>query len=273
MKTFAPHLTDFYKTGHIRQYPEGTEYVYSNFTCRSDKWASVLKDFDHKVVFFGLQGACQWLLIDLWNDTFFKIPKEEAVQKYKKRMDGSLGPGAVSTEHIAALHDLGYLPVLIKALPEGSRINIRVPMLTIINTLPEFYWVTNYLETQLSAVLWKTITSATIAFEYRRLFEKYAEETGGDNNFIPFQGHDFSFRGMSGIEDAITSGAGHLLSFKGTDTIPAIDYLEDYYFGEGEFIGGSVPASEHSVASCSILEAVAAFEKGEEWNGFKLENL
>jgi len=247
IKMFAPHLTDFYKTGHIRQYPEGTEYVYSNWTCRSDKWANVLPDFDHKVVFFGMQGVCKWLLKDLWNETFFNLPKEEAVAKYKKRMDSALGTGAVPVEHIAALHDLGYLPVLIKALPEGSRVNIRVPMFTIVNTLPEFYWVTNYLETQLSAVLWKPVTSATMAYEYRRLLEKYAEETGADKGFIDWQGHDFSFRGMSGLEDAITSGAGHLLSFKGTDTVPAIDYLEDYYYGTQTFIGGSVPATEHSV--------------------------
>ena len=246
IKMFAPHLTDFYKTGHIRQYPKGTEYVYSNWTCRSDKWASTLPDFDHKVVFFGLQAACRWLLIDLWNETFFKLPIEEAIFKYKKRMDSSLGPDAVSLKHIAKLHDLGYLPVLIKALPEGSRVNIRVPMFTIVNTLPEFYWVTNYLETQLSAVLWKPVTSATIAFEYRRLLEKYADETGASKEFISWQGHDFSFRGMSGLEDAITSGAAHLLSFTGTDTIPAIDYVEQYY-GSDKLIGGSVPATEHSV--------------------------
>ncbi len=247
IKMYAPHLTDFYKTGHIRQYPPGTQYVYANWTCRSDKWAHVLKDFDHKVVFFGLQGVCQWLLKDLWDNTFFKIPKEEAVAKYKKRMDTSLGTGAVSTDHIAALHDLGYLPVCIRALPEGSRVNVRVPMYTIVNTLPEFYWVTNYLETQLSCVLWGQVTSATIAYEYHRLLKRYANETGSAMPFIFWQGHDFSFRGMFGLEAAITSGAAHLLSFTGTDTIPAIDYLEDYYYGSQVLIGGSVPATEHSV--------------------------
>jgi nicotinamide phosphoribosyltransferase len=244
---FPAHATDFYKTGHIRQYPKGTQYVYSNFTCRSDKWASVLPDFDHKVVFFGLQGVCQWLLRDSWNREFFDRPKDEVIFKYKRRMDSALGVGAVDISHMEALHDLGYLPVRIKALPEGSRVDIRVPLWTITNTLPEFYWVTNYLETQLSAELWKPITSATVAYEYRRLFERYAKATGG-GAFLPFQGHDFSMRGMSGIWDATQSGAGHLLSFKGTDTISAIDYLEDYYLGGlSSFIGGSVPATEHSV--------------------------
>jgi len=244
---FPPHATDFYKTGHIRQYPEGTEYVYSNWTCRSDKWAQVLPDFDHKIVFFGLQGVCKWLLIDLWNDNFFHQPKEVVLDKYKRRMDAALGSGAVGTEHISALHDLGYLPVRIKALPEGSRVDVRVPMWTIVNTKPEFFWVTNYLETQLSAELWQAMTSATTAYEYRRLFEKYAETTGANKDFIPWQGHDFSFRGMSSIGSAVQSGAGHLLSFKGTDTISAIDYLDEYYESKWSLIGGSVPATEHSV--------------------------
>ena len=248
MRIFPPHATDFYKTGHIRQYPPGTSLVYSNFTCRSDRLAPVLPDFDHRVVFFGLQGLVQWLLVDAWRDEFFRKPKAEVVARYKRRMDASLGEGAVDVSHIAALHDLGYLPLLIKALPEGSRVDMRVPLLTIVNTHPDFYWVTNYIETQLSAELWKPITSATIAHEYRRLFARYAALTGTDPATLPWMGHDFSARGMSGIADGASSGAGHLLSFFGTDSIAAIDYLEDFYpDDEPGLIGGSVPATEHSV--------------------------
>lgn len=247
MRIRPQNATDFYKTGHIVQYPDGTKLVYSNFTCRGDKYANVLPGFDHKVVVIGLQGICKWLLRDLWDEQFFKQPKDKVVAHYKRRMDTSLGPDAVNCDHIAALHDLGYLPVLIKALPEGSRADVRVPMWTIRNTIPEFYWVTNYLETQLSAEQWKPITSATTAYEYRRLLDRYAEETGAPPEFVLWQGHDFSARGMSGIYDGAQSGAGHLLSFFGTDTIAAIDYLEDYYGGESTFIGGSVPATEHSV--------------------------
>ena len=180
MRISPLHATDFYKTGHIRQYPPATSLVYSNFTCRSDKLAEVLPDFDHKVVFFGLQGLTQWLLIDAWNDEFFRKPKEEVVGAYQRRMDLSLGKGAVDVSHVAALHDVGYLPLRIKALPEGSRVPMRIPLLTVVNTHPDFYWVTNYIETQLSAELWKAVTSATIAYEYRRLFARYAERTGAD---------------------------------------------------------------------------------------------
>ena len=221
--------TDFYKTGHNFQYPDGTEEVYSNFTPRSDRLAPVLREhFDGKIVWFGLQGFIKTFLIDLWKRNFFDLPKEEVVARYKRRLDTSLGPDAVSMQHIEDLHDLGYLPIRIKALPEGSRVNMRVPTMTIRNSGGKrFRWVTNYLETVISNELWKSATVATIAYEYRRMFERYAERTGAPKEFIAWQGHDFSARGMSGYMDAMSSGAGHLLSFCGTDTIYAIDYVED----------------------------------------------
>ena len=164
-------------------------------------------------------------------------------------MDNYLGKDAISCEHVAELHDLGFLPIKIKALPEGTLVPIGVPPLTIVNTMPKFFWLTNYFETLMSNILWKPITSATTAFQYRKKFEEYAEKTGYDKSFIQWQGHDFSFRGMSGIEDALISGAGHLLSFTGTDSIPTIDFHEMYYNADSdkELIGGSVPATEHSV--------------------------
>jgi nicotinamide phosphoribosyltransferase len=247
MKIFPPHAVDFYKTGHIKMYPDKTESVYSNFTARSDRLAKMLPDFDHKVVNFGLQGVIKWMIIDVWNRDFFQRPKEEVLKKYKRRMDKSLGQGAVGTDHIEALHDLGYLPLHIKALPEASRVNIQVPLFTVINTHPAFGWLTNYMEDILSAECWKSITVATLAYEYRRLLERYASLTGSPQEFVAWQGHDFSMRGMSGIHDAAKSGAAHLLSFTGTDTVPAIDYLEDYYGAADEFVGGSIPATEHSV--------------------------
>lgn len=237
---------DFYKADHRRQYPVGTEYVYANFTPRSSRLARMLPDFDDKVVFFGLQGFIKHFLIDTWNEGFFQQPKDKVVAAYKRRMDSSLGEGAVSVDHIEALHDLGYLPLRIKALPEGSRVNMRVPVLTVINTDPRFFWLTNYIETVLSAELWKSCTTATIAYEYKRLLTQYAVKTGAPLDFVPVQGHDFSSRGMSGIYDAAQSGVGHLTSFIGTDSVASIDYAEEYYNATG-VIGVSVPATEHSV--------------------------
>ena len=237
---------DFYKADHRRQYPVGTEYVYANFTPRSSRLAKMLPDFDDKIVFFGLQGFIKHFLIETWNEGFFNQPKAKVVAAYKRRMDNSLGEGAVPVEHIEALHDLGYLPLKIKALEEGSRVNIKVPVLTIINTDPNFFWLTNYIETVLSAELWKSCTTSTIAYEYKRLLTQYAEKTGVPLDFVAVQGHDFSSRGMSGIYDAAQSGVGHLTSFIGTDSVTSIDYAEEYYNTTG-VVGVSVPATEHSV--------------------------
>lgn len=245
------NLIDGYKADHRRQYPKGTEFVYSNFTPRQTR----IKDVD-EVVFVGLQYFIMEYLIERWNKGFFERPKDIVLSEYKRRMNNYLGKDAVPCEHIEELYDLGYLPIKIKALPEGTLVPIGVPVFTIVNTLPKFFWLTNYLETLMSNILWKPITSATTAFQYRKRFEEYADKTGYDKSFIQWQGHDFSFRGMSGIEDALLSGAGHLFSFSGTDTIPAIDFLEKYYNADSdkELIGGSVPATEHSVMSMGDVE-------------------
>ncbi|UUZ75450.1 nicotinate phosphoribosyltransferase [Polaromonas sp. P1(28)-13] len=243
------HSKDFYKAGHPSQYPPKTEYVYSNFTARSDTHAKVSVLFDHKAVWFGLQGFVKWFLIDTWNSQFFNKPKAEVIAKYKRRMDTALGADSVPVSHLAALHDLGFLPILIKALPEGSRVNIKVPFFTVQSTMNEFFWLTNYIETVLSDEVWKPTTVATIAFEYRRILDAFVELTGSSPEFADWQNHDFAMRGMSGMHDSASSGAGHLLSNFGTDTVPAIDYLENYYNAdaERELIGGSVPATEHAV--------------------------
>ena len=237
-------MSDFYKTDHRRQFPDGTTTVYSNFTPRGSRLGNV----DH-VVFFGLQYFCIEYLQKRFTETFFALPKQVAVEAYRRRLDNSLGKDSVPIEHIAALHELGYLPLRIKALPEGARVPMQVPTHTIENTDPRFAWLTNFIETLMSCTVWGPTTSATMAFQYRQVFEAYAARTGAPRDFIRWQGHDFSFRGMFGLEAACLSGAGHLLSFTGTDTIPAIDFHEIYYGADctRELIGGSVPATEHAV--------------------------
>lgn len=244
MKTNPFLLTDFYKVGHPFQYPKGTNLVYSNLTPRKSRIEGV-----DSMVFFGLQYFIKEYLINYFNDNFFNAPKDVVMSEYKRRISTSLGGDLPTYKHIEDLHNLGYLPIEIKALPEGESVNMKVPVLTIVNTLPEFYWLTNFIESLMSAILWQPCTSATIAKEYRKVLDKYAEETGMPKEFVQWQGHDFSFRGMSSLESAVLSGMGHLLSFTGTDTIPAIDALEKYYKANAdtELIGGSVPATEHSV--------------------------
>jgi len=244
-------LTDGYKLDHRRQYPEGTTLVYSNWTPRKSRIEGI-----DEVVLFGLQYFIKKYILEDFETHFFRQPKEKVIKEYQRRVNNYLGENQVGTEHIEALHDLGYIPMVIKSLPEGSKVPLRLPMFTMYNTLPDFFWLTNYFETLVSAVVWQPCTSATIAKQYRILLDQYANETSSAPDFVQWQGHDFSMRGMGGIESALISAAGHLLSFQGTDTIPAIDFLEKYYCANSdeEFIGGSVAATEHSVMCMGTLE-------------------
>lgn len=251
MHYYPLNCIDFYKSGHKPQYPDGTELVVSNLTPRSGRYANITtKD---GIIFCNLQYFIKDFLMETFAKGFFNLPKQKVSEWYKRRMDTSLGAGAVPVDHIEELHDLGYLPIEIRALHEGTFVPVGIPCMTIHNTLSPFYWLTNYLETVLSTYLWGACTSATTAHWYKMLLVEYAKKTGTPVEFTEFQAHDFSFRGMSSLQSAVMSGAAHLLSFKGTDTVPAIDFLERYYGADctRELIGCSVPATEHSVMSMS----------------------
>lgn len=270
---FAPFGADFYKTGHPFMFSKKLTELYGNMTARGDKFALTLQDFDHKVLWVGFTAVLQYMLIDNWNNTFFNREKDVVIKKYKRMMDRALGLNKVPTWKLEALHDLGYLPIRVKSLPEGSRVDLRVPLWTAVSTMEEHAWIEQYLETQISSESWLPLTSATTAFEFRRLFEQYAILTGADREFVKFQGHDFSMRGMETMAATI-SGAAHLTVFRGTDTITAIDFLETYYPDPADpFIGGSVPATEHAVSSSNIIEIAAALEKHGEWNGWSKQSL
>lgn len=252
--SFAPIQADFYKTGHKDQYPKGTSLVYSNLTARSGKYSNVPNS--KGVIFVGLQLFIKDYLIREWNKSFFSKSKKKVVKKYHYLISPSF---PISVQHLEDLHDLGYLPISIKALPEGSFVPYKVPMLTIKNTIPEFYWLTNYIESVMSAELWGIINSATTAREYYRVFLNYAHATCDDAEHVDYQGHDFSFRGMFGRDAAAKSGVGHLCSFKGTDSIPSLEIIRKYYAHNESStthydIGGSVPVTEHSCMSSSISE-------------------
>src|SRR5271165_1729017 len=237
-------LCDFYKIAHRLMYPNKTETVYSTWTPR----ASRMKDVTGVVV-AGHQAFLKEFLVNFFEEHFFSRPKAEVTAEYARVIKYTLGVQNPDVSHIEELHDLGYLPLLIKALPEGTVVPLRTPTLTIQNTNPKFFWLTNYIETLASCELWPFYTSATIAHEYRKLLDDAAMKTVGNTDFVMFQGHDFSMRGMSGLFAAMKSGMGHLLSFVGTDTIPAITGAEFYYNAniETELVGTSIPATEHSI--------------------------
>lgn len=249
-------LCDYYKISHRSMYPAGTTKVFSTWTPR----ASRMKGVD-QVVSFGQQAFLK-NLEHIFQNNFFSQPKDVIITEYARVIRSTLGVETPDTSHIEALHDLGYLPLSVKSLPEGTLVPLRVPMMTIENTLPEFFWLTNYIESLASCELWQASTSATIAYEYKKLLNKYSMETVGNTDFVQFQGHDFSMRGMSSLASSVSSGMGHLLSFVGTDTIPAIQAAEVLYNADvtQELVGTSIPATEHSI-QCTYGDDLKYFKR------------
>jgi nicotinic acid phosphoribosyltransferase len=265
--------TDAYKLDHRRQYPPGTVRVYSNYTNRKSRMPGV-----NKIVHFGLQAYLQRYLMEDWT-RFFVGNRSHIAATYKARVARVLGEAAaeaIGTAHIEDLHQLGYLPLRFCALPEGTLVPIRVPAFTVENTHDDFAWLTNFVETGLSAGYWQASTSATIAHEYRKVLEDAARRTGASLADVDYQLHDFSYRGMSSHETAAVSGAAHLLSFRGTDSLVAIDWIDRYYgpAGDGQAAPDthttyalpgplSIPATEHSVMSAgtAVSSEFETFER------------
>lgn len=233
-------MCDFYKLSHREQYPEGTEFVYSTLVPRSNKY------YEHSdnIVVFGIQSLVKKYFIDMFNKEFFNRPKEEVINEYKRTVKFTLGHENPEAKHLEQLYDLGYLPIDVRALKEGTVVHPNTPIMTIENTHSDFFWLTNYLETIISTQTWQAMTSATLAYDMRKMLDKYALETVGNTEAVDFQGHDFSMRGMSSLETTQLSSAGHAISFKGSDTVPVVDFLESYYNAdvEKEIVVASIPA-------------------------------
>lgn len=248
--------TDGYKLGHKTMYPDGMNKLYSNFTPRTNKH---FPEATHGAVVFGIQYFLKKYLVDDFNSNFFSRPKEVVLKEYYDLLTGFLGKemaDRIGVDHIAELHDLGYLPIHIKALPEGTYCPYGVPMLTITNTNGRFAWLTNYLETLLSNGLWKAVNSATTSDVFKRELIRHAIKTGfynpEDTSNVDFLCHDFSMRGLCGIEDAVVVGMAHATSFCGGETVPSIIGAEYYYDADKlkQTILGTIPATEHSI-ECS----------------------
>ncbi len=236
--------SDFYKQVHYNQYPKDVARVVSYFTPRMSR----LKE-QNTLVMFGLQSFIKEFLIEDFNEFFFKRDKQAVIAEYKRLLDNTLGEGLYGIERIGQLHDLGYLPIEIKALPEGTQVPIGVPMFEISNTHPDFAWLTNALESVISCEMWHAMISANVGVLYRQIVDKYYAMSCDDN--IPRRKAlgDFSMRGQESKRSAYKSSAGWLLSFVNTATVPAIDYLEKYYNCDctKEEVGFGAVSTEHSV--------------------------
>lgn len=262
---------DIYKNFHPAAYHEDVEEVEANYINRSGKYSNV-PDGSY-VVHVGLQSYTFSYLIEEWNRTFFSLPKEVAVANHKAVMDAMLGYEN-DVERYEELHDLGYLPLEIRAVPEGTVLPYGVAPFAMRNTHPNFRWLANGLETVTSAEVWPISTSCTTSIAYMAKAREYFAKTGKPMDLLSFMGHDFSFRGMFGRQAAAMSGFGHLAAgWCGTDTVPAVLYAAQYYgakIGE-ELIGASVNATEHSVMCASLFIFQKELEETGECRGHKLD--
>ncbi len=219
--------TDSYKVSMFKQYPAGTTGVYSYIESRGGRY--------DQTVFFGLQAFIKEYLLEPITQADIDIA-DEILTAHGEPFNRQ------GWEYILRAHG-GYLPVVIKAVPEGTVVPVKNVLATVENTDPECFWLTTYLETALLRAIWYPTTVATQSYTIRRVILDYLEKTG-DPTLIDFKLHDFGARGVSSLESAGIGGAAHLINFMGTDTIAGVLYAREYY-GAG-IAGFSIPAAEHS---------------------------
>lgn len=243
MTIYPETLLDGYKIGHRVQYAPGTDLVFSNLTPRRSYRAVKPEG----VVWLGLQYFVKEYLIKQWKTRFFDCPVEEVRARFNELMGAYLGPdNNVGDAHLLQLHALGYLPLEIRALKEGTIVPYGVAPMVGYSTDKRFYWLTNYVETIWSTTVWPISTAATTAKQFRDLLDHWAMKTVGSTDFVKWMGHNFSYRGCMGHEAGVMVDCGHASSFAGSDTVPGIPFLREYYNATG-LITGSVNATEHSV--------------------------
>jgi nicotinamide phosphoribosyltransferase len=231
-------------------YQDGVEKVYSNFTPRSDKYAP--KGNNGNVLNFGQQYAIRFI-VEHFQENFFNQPKESTINEIKESFSAYLGV-EYDTKHIEDLWDLGYLPLEIRSLDEGTESSIKIPVLFLYNTDDRFAWVTNYIETILSNLLWQPITTATNVLLMKRIVKEAVLKTDKENiGIIDFMLHDFSMRGLTGLDAAIGSGLAFASVSKGSDSLPVIQASKHYY-NETSTPVFSVRASEHSQMTAGGVE-------------------
>jgi nicotinamide phosphoribosyltransferase len=226
--------TDSYKLGHWSQYPEGTTGVYSYLEARQGA------EFD-KTVFVGLEQILRQIQGRVVTENDVRQADDLAAIHFGSdnafNYDGWM--------HIVKEHD-GRLPVVIKAVPEGSVIPTGNVLMTVENTCPKCFWLTNALESFLLHV-WYPTTVASLSRSVKEMLAQKLEATGCSLDGLPFMLHDFGYRSATTDDAAAIGGLGHLVNFMGTDTLPALLLAVETYGANPRTLGFSVPATEHSV--------------------------
>lgn len=242
--------TDSYKHSHHAFVPDGTSLLYSHLTPRGNKrFLNNYPDHDDKIVIYGIRYLIEELQYR-WKKGFFDRKWKKIEKESLQVLGHHLGFTEADLVKFKKLHELGYLPLQIKAIKEGSLVNTGVPILTVVNTLPEYFWLTNFIESYILNTLCPAMTAATITREFAKLRDQYFDMTVEDQTYKGFHLHNFSYRGCHGHEVAGLIGSAHNLFTLGTDTLYGIAIAQEYY-GAGE-VAYSVNAGEHSVVTLGI---------------------
>jgi nicotinamide phosphoribosyltransferase len=222
-------MTDSYKGSMYKQYPPGTEYVYSYIESRGGIY--------DKTLFFGLQTFIKQYLL---------TPITLAQLEYAEKLWAANGMPFNKEDWLYIIEQYqGYLPLEIKAMPEGTVVPVGCVLVTVENTDHKLYWLTTWVETAILRAIWYPTTVATVSWHIKQVL-KASLERSGDLTGLPFKLHDFGARGVSSHESACIGGAAHLVNFMGTDTIEALALVQEDYSANLGSIGYSIPASEHS---------------------------
>lgn len=238
---------DFYKATHAKMYNKEITKIVSYFTPRGTRLANI--ETENELVMFGLQAFIKEFLIEEFNTNFFGKKKEDVIGEYKRILDNTIGQKAYDISKIESLYDLGYLPIRISAIPEGMRIPVKVPMIQIENTHPDFAWCVEYIESLLLSESWHAMICANVGYRYRQIVNRYYEKSVEDNVDRAKAIGDFSFRGQESLAAAIKTSSAFCLSFLNTATVPTIPYLEKYYNCDctKEPVAYGAVSTEHSV--------------------------
>lgn len=224
--------TDSYKHSHFEQYPPDAQFISSYIEARKQS------DSGQFSVFFGLQA----FLMEYLSDPF---TEEDLVDARVLCAQHGLPFNEEGWQYILDEHD-GFLPIEIQALPEGSFVPRGTPLIQVKNTDPKVPWITSFVETALLRAIWYPTSVATTSFVTKAIIYDGLRRSSDDpDGQIPFKLHDFGARGVSSGESAMLGGMAHLVNFKGTDTLEAIQGVMHYYHAV-EMPGFSLPASEHS---------------------------
>lgn len=273
------HVTDGYKVYHMEQLPSQVKSIYGNLTARGDKYfqrafrnptfgaqAGLLKNvmdaketpfhnINDMYLAFGMHQALREIT-QTFNDQFFMVPVDEAIKMFKRDIANYIGYNETLDNNIRHLHSYGRLPITVKTVHEGDMVRMNEPCMIVETTDDRFAWVFGYLEPVITNMVWKTITNATTALEFYKIAKFYGKLTGSDEGAIMFGFHDFSSRGMSGMEDSARNGVPHLLFFNGTESVGALGYINEMYNYDYEVEGmlaGSIKATEHSISTVNIF--------------------